>query len=282
MRPGGHMINPNLKKISRIQSLEAHDYSLEESTVPKTTFKSLLLKSLFFVGLISAFALVVFFLGYYFIFSNKSGLTTDQRKSNLVIFSIVSLSAFGLMFLFSLLGNFVSIARFSVWVYSIASGVFIGAITLVFEMILRGVGVIALSATAFVFLTVLLLNLSNKVRGTRKLYKVLLFLGLTVLLMSLVNLVLWLVFRNTGNQLYNNTTYLWLQIALSAVYILYLTIVLTFSIEGLREVAQNDGLDEGYSYVAILGLISTLTWMYIEFLRLAVIVALLFASKATD
>lgn len=276
------MINPNLKKISRIQSLEAHDYSLEESTVPKTTFKSLLLKSLFFVGLISAFALVVFFLGYYFIFSNKSGLTTDQRKSNLVIFSIVSLSAFGLMFLFSLLGNFVSIARFSVWVYSIASGVFIGAITLVFEMILRGVGVIALSATAFVFLTVLLLNLSNKVRGTRKLYKVLLFLGLTVLLMSLVNLVLWLVFRNTGNQLYNNTTYLWLQIALSAVYILYLTIVLTFSIEGLREVAQNDGLDEGYSYVAILGLISTLTWMYIEFLRLAVIVALLFASKATD
>ena len=276
------MINPNLKKISRIQSLEAHDYSLEESVVPKTTFKSLLLKSLFFVGLLSAFALVVFFLGYYFIFSNKSGLTPDQRKSNLVIFSIVSLSAFGLMFLFSLLGNFVSIARFSVWVYSIASGVFIGAITLVFEMILRGVGVIALSATAFVFLTVLLLNLSNKVRATRKLYKVMLFLGLTVLLMSLVNLVLWLVFRNTGNQLYSNTTYLWLQIALSAVYILYLTIVLTFSIEGLREVAQNEGLEKGYSYVAILGLISTLTWMYIEFLRLAVIVALLFASKATD
>lgn len=279
---GGNMINPNLKKISRIQSLEAHDYSLEESVVPKTTFKSLLLKSLFFVGLLSAFALVVFFLGYYFIFSNKSGLTPDQRKSNLVIFSIVSLSAFGLMFLFSLLGNFVSIARFSVWVYSIASGVFIGAITLVFEMILRGVGVIALSATAFVFLTVLLLNLSNKVRATRKLYKVMLFLGLTVLLMSLVNLVLWLVFRNTGNQLYSNTTYLWLQIALSAVYILYLTIVLTFSIEGLREVAQNEGLEKGYSYVAILGLISTLTWMYIEFLRLAVIVALLFASKATD
>lgn len=276
------MINPNLKKISRIQSLEAHDYSLEESAVPKTTFKSLLLKSLFFVGLLSAFALVVFFLGYYFIFSNKSGLTPDQRKSNLVIFSIVSLSAFGLMFLFSLLGNFVSIARFSVWVYSIASGVFIGAITLVFEMILRGVGVIALSATAFVFLTVLLLNLSNKVRATRKLYKVMLFLGLTVLLMSLINLVLWLVFRNTGNQLYSNTTYLWLQIALSAVYILYLTIVLTFSIEGLREVAQNEGLEKGYSYVAILGLISTLTWMYIEFLRLAVIVALLFASKATD
>lgn len=276
------MINPNLRRISRIQSQEVHDYTLEESTIPKTTFKSLLLKSLFFVGLLSAFALVVFFLGYYFIFSNKSGLTPDQRKSNLIIFSIVSLSAFGLMFLFSLLGNFVSIARFSVWVYSIASGVFIGAITLVFEMILRGVGVIALSATAFVFLTVLLLNLSNKVRATRKLYKVMLFLGLTVLLMSLVNLVLWLVFRNTGNQLYSNTTYLWLQIALSAIYILYLTIVLTFSIEGLREVAQNEGLEKGYSYVAILGLISTLTWMYIEFLRLAVIVVLLFASKATD
>lgn len=276
------MINPNLKKISRMQSLETQDYSLQETTVPKTTFKSLLLKSLFFVGLVSAFALVVFFLGYYFIFSNKSGLSLDQRKSNLVIFSIVSFSAFGLMFLFSLLGNFVSIARFSLWVYSIASGVFIGAITLVFEMILRGVGVIALSATAFVFLTILLLNLSNKVRGTRKLYKVMLFLGLTVLLMSLVNLVLWLVFRNTENQLYSNTTYLWLQIALSSVYILYLTIVLTFSIEGLREVAQNEGFEKGYSYVAILGLISTLTWMYIEFLRLAVIVALLFASKATD
>lgn len=276
------MINPNLKKISRIQSLETHDYSLQENTVPKTTFKSLLLKTLFFVGLVSVFALVVFFLGYYFIFSNKLGLTPDQRKSNLVIFSIVSFSAFGLMFLFSLLGNFVSIARFSLWVYSIASGVFIGAITLVFEMILSGVGVIALSATAFVFLTVLLLNLSNKVRGTRKLYKVMLFLGLTVLLMSLVNLVLWLVFRNTDNQLYSNTTYLWLQIALSSVYILYLTIVLTFSIEGLRGVAQNDGLEKGYSYVAILGLISTLTWMYIEFLKLAVIVALFFASKATD
>lgn len=282
MSQGGNMINPNLKKISRIQTQEVQEYSFEEYAVPKTTFKSLLLKSLFFVGLLSVFALVVFFLGYYFIFSNTSGLTADQRKSNLVIFSIVSLGAFGLMFLFSLLGNFVSIARFSVWVYSILSGVFIGAITLVFEMILRGVGIIALSATAFVFLTVLILNLSNWVRGTRKLYKVMMFLGLTVLLMSLVNLVLWLVFRKTDNQLYSNSTYLWLQIALSTVYILYLTIVLTFSIEGLREVAQNDGLEKGYSYVAILGLISTFTWMYIEFLRLAVIVAMLFASKATD
>ncbi len=282
MPQGGNMINPNLKKISRIQTQEVQDYSFEENVVPKTTFKSLLLKSLFFVGLLSVFALAVFFLGYYFIFSNTSGLTSDQRKSNLLIFSIVSLSAFGLMFLFSLLGNFVSIARFSVWVYSIASGVFIGAITLVFEMILRGVGIIALSATAFVFLTVLVLNLSNWVRGTRKLFKVMMFLGLTVLLMSLVNLVLWLVFRKTDNQLYSNTTYLWLQIALSTVYILYLTIVLTFSIEGLREVAQNDGLDKGYSYVAILGLISTLTWMYIEFLKLAVIIAMFFASKATD
>ena len=282
MFQGDNMINPNLKKISRIQTQEVQDYSFKECAVPKTTFKSLLLKSLFFVGLLSAFALVVFFLGYYFIFSNTSGLTADQRKTYLVIFSIVSLSAFGLMFLFSLLGNFVSIARFSVWVYSIASGVFIGAITLVFEMILRGVGIIALSATAFVFLTVLVLNLSNWVRGTRKLYKVMMFLGLTVLSMSLVNLVLWLVFRKTDNQLYSNSTYLWLQIALSTVYILYLTIVLTFSIEGLREVAQNDGLEKGYSYVAILGLISTLTWMYIEFLRLAVIVTMIFASKATD
>lgn len=165
MSQGGNMINPNLKKISRIQTQEVQDYSFEEYAVPKTTFKSLLLKSLFFVGLLSTFALVVFFLGYYFIFSNTSGLTADQRKSNLIIFSIVSLSSFGLMFLFSLLGNFVSIARFSVWVYSISSGVFIGAITLVFEMILRGVGIIALSATAFVFLTVLVLNLSNWVRG---------------------------------------------------------------------------------------------------------------------
>ena len=150
--------------------------------------------------------------------------------------------------------------------YSATQGFFLGAFTWVLELSYPGVAVQAVTATLVVFGTVLALFKSGKVRATPKLNKMFFTALIAYLVFSLLNFGL-VMFTDIG--MFGMRAG-WLGVAIGAFAILLATysLVLDFTnIEG----AVNAGVEQKYGWSAAFGLTVSLVWLYIEILRVIVI-----------
>lgn len=150
--------------------------------------------------------------------------------------------------------------------YAAAEGVFLGGISFLFEAQWQGIVLQAVLATAATFVACLALFRSGKVRVTPKFTRWLIVAMGGYLLFSLVNLVLTWTGVLDGWGMRSGP--LGVVIGLVAVGLASMSLIVDFD-------AIKRGVEQGapakFAWTAAFGLVVTLVWLYLEFLRLLAI-----------
>lgn len=157
--------------------------------------------------------------------------------------------------------------------YAAAQGLFIGGISGVLEGVYPGIVVQAALATITVFVVMLALFSSGKVRASAKATKVFLIAITGYAVFSLVNFVLQITGLNTDPWgLATSVTIfgipLGVIIGVFAVLLASYSLVLDFD---YAKQGVEAGIDRKYAWSIAFGLTVTLIWLYVEFLRLIAI-----------
>ena len=147
--------------------------------------------------------------------------------------------------------------------YAAIEGIFIGAISSVFEQAYPGIVLQAVGGTILCFGGVLALYRTGKLRATPMFKKVMLSAMLGIFALYAVNLVMMLF----GGRMpvINDSTPLGILFSVAVVSIAALSFVLDFD---LIEEAERHGVPENVSWKVAFGLVVGLVWLYIELLRL--------------
>lgn len=153
--------------------------------------------------------------------------------------------------------------------YGAAEGVFIGAISYVYSGLYAGIVLQAVLATMATFVACLVLFRSGKVRVTPKFTRWLMVAMVGYLIFSLVNVML-MVFNVGGEGMFGPLRggFLGVLVGLFAVGLAAAMLIVDFD-------AIKRGVEQGapakFAWTAAFGLVVTLVWMYLEFLRLIAI-----------
>ncbi len=146
--------------------------------------------------------------------------------------------------------------------YSAAEGVFLGAITGVFEAFVPGIAFQAILGTALVFVTMLVVYKTGAIKVTPKLTKWIIGATVAAAGLMLVNLVLSLVGVNTGLR---DAGPLGIGISLLFIGIAAFNFLLDFD---MADQMIRSGTPSKYAWYVAFGLMTTLVWLYLEILRL--------------
>lgn len=149
-------------------------------------------------------------------------------------------------------------------VYAACEGMFVGALSLIAEIYVPGVVMISVVATISIFAVMLGLYKMKIVQATPMLTKVLMGAGLAIVLCMGCSLVLQLFGVFSGIDLFSP-----LYLLLSAVLVIYGSFMLVLNFDEANYYV-NSGLDKAYEWVASLGLIVTILYIYVQILRLLV------------
>ncbi|WP_430867589.1 Bax inhibitor-1/YccA family protein [Demequina aurantiaca] len=171
---------------------------------------------------------------------------------------------------------------FLIALYAMAEGYFLGAITVWVQDVYDapGAGLQALLATGITFGVCLALYKSGKVRYTPKMQKFLMIGLISYMAFSLVNVLVMVFGPETDNNAFGlRTSYeifgipLGIFIGIFAVFLACISLIGDFD---FIENAVKRGLPDWVEWKASFGLIVTLVWLYIEFLR---IIAIMFGRR---
>lgn len=156
-------------------------------------------------------------------------------------------------------------------IYAICEGMMLGLVSFLFEAMVQGIILTAVLITATIFGVMLFLYSSNVLRATRGFVKFMTGVGVTILIISLVYFISSLI--NPTNALIvaleNNPGLLLL---ISGLILLYGAFMLILDFEQVKSMVYG-GFDKRYEWMASLGLMITIIWIYIEVLRIVAIFA---------
>ena len=143
--------------------------------------------------------------------------------------------------------------------YAAAEGVFLGAITGVFEAYFPGVALQAILGTGLVFVTMLVLYKTGAVRVTPRLTKWVIGAGIAAVGMMLINLLAGgaLGIRDDSN----------IGIIFSIIVIGIAAFMLLLNFDETDQMIRA-GMPAKWAWYAAFGLVATLVWLYLEILRL--------------
>ncbi|MFD4192386.1 Bax inhibitor-1/YccA family protein [Amycolatopsis thermoflava] len=146
--------------------------------------------------------------------------------------------------------------------YSAAEGVFLGAITGLFEFIYPGIALQAILGTAGVFVAMLVVYKTGAVKVTPKLTKWIIGATAGVAILMLANLVLGLFGVNMGLR---DGGALAIIFSLVVIGVAAFNFLLDFD---MADQMIRQGMPAKWAWFAAFGLMTTLVWLYLEILRL--------------
>ena len=146
--------------------------------------------------------------------------------------------------------------------YSAAEGVFLGALSGVFEVVYPGIALQAIIGTAGVFIGMLVVYKTGAVKVTPKLTKWIIGAMVGVGVLMLVNLITWAFF---GFNPLRNGGPLAIVFSLVCIGIAAFSFLLDFD-QADRMIRE--GMPSKWAWYAAFGLMTTLVWLYLEILRL--------------
>jgi uncharacterized YccA/Bax inhibitor family protein len=149
-------------------------------------------------------------------------------------------------------------------VYAIAYGFAVGAISKGYETFYNGIVLQAVLATASVFFVMLLLYRTRIIKVTDKFRRAVIFATLGVMVLYLGSFVFSLF---GGSLPFLNGDNMALSIAFSVFVCGLAAMNLALDFDFIER-ATNAGMPKAYEWVAALGLVVTLVWLYLELLRL--------------
>ncbi|MGH3879149.1 MAG: Bax inhibitor-1/YccA family protein [Actinophytocola sp.] len=146
--------------------------------------------------------------------------------------------------------------------YSAAEGVFLGAISGVFEMFVEGVALQAIIGTALVFVTMLVVYKTGAVKVTPKLTKWIIGAAVAAFGLMMFNLLMGLFGVETGLR---GDGPLGIIVGIVFIGIAAFMLLLDFD---MADQMIRAGMPQKWAWYAAFGLMTTLVWLYFEMLRL--------------
>jgi uncharacterized YccA/Bax inhibitor family protein len=148
-------------------------------------------------------------------------------------------------------------------IYAIAQGFFVGAISKAFNTMYNGIVVQAAGATLAVFAVMLLLYNTRIIKVTDRFRKIVIFATLGVMALYLVSFV----FTLFGGEVpfINEPSALGIAFSVFVCVLAAMNLALDFD---FIERGSKMGLSKDYEWVAAVGLLVTIVWLYLEILRL--------------
>lgn len=244
--------NPVFNKVNNLSQSADENVRINEGgefVLENATYKGVGLKIIYFLILtiLSAFGgilLSVTFPDLFYIFFIISIFTG-------FISAIIAMSQFKLSLVF---GS----------IYCVGEGMFLGILSMVLEAIIPGIVIAVVCATLAVVLICGVLFLTKIVRVTNVFYRFLTvaMFGFLVSLL-LISILGWIGILDTSN--------FGLSVAVSAISILIASFVLISDMERARQLVENGG-PKACEWMIAFGISYTVLWIYIELLRLALII----------
>lgn len=146
--------------------------------------------------------------------------------------------------------------------FAAAEGVFLGAITGVFEMMVPGVALQAIAGTGAVFVVMLIVYKTGAVKVTPKFQKWMIGAVGGVAILMLMNLVLGLFGVNMGLRDGGGLAIIFSIVCIGIAAFCFL---LDFD---MAEKAIREGVPAKFAWYVAFGLMTTLVWLYLEIIRL--------------
>jgi uncharacterized YccA/Bax inhibitor family protein len=146
--------------------------------------------------------------------------------------------------------------------YSAAEGVFLGAITGVFEMLYPGIALQAILGTAGVFVAMLVVYKTGAVKVTPKLTKWIIGATVGAVVLMLANLLLGMFGVDMGIRSGGPIAIIF---SLLVIGIAAFNFLLDFD---MADRMIREGMPAKWAWYAAFGLMTTLVWLYLEILRL--------------
>lgn len=191
----------------------------------------------------------------------------------LIALGIATVACLVPMLIISLVIAFVpSTCKVLGFIYAAIQGGLLGLLATFVDMFYPGIALAAFLGTAIVFLVAIVVNSVFKVRISSKFVR-----GLMVAFLSLI-VVQFVMFLLSFAGIFSYTQYMWVQIAISALCIIWATVMLFWDLSNIDYVVQT-GADKKYEWNVAFSLVTTLIYMYVEILELLVRIAALFSRN---
>mgnify|MGYP001550907939 CR=1 FL=1 len=164
----------------------------------------------------------------------------------------------------------VNLAMPAAFVYAAAEGVVLGMFTLLAEAYAPGAATAAIVATAAIFFVMLFLYSSRIIRVTTRFRKIMYSILFGILFFFIISGLIQLL---TGYSImmtdgsFNN-----ISILVTGFMIIYGAFLLTLDFDRAESIVSS-GADKRYEWIVSIGLMVTIIWLYIEILRLLIILS---------
>ena len=160
-------------------------------------------------------------------------------------------------------------AKYASVLYALCEGLVLGTVTCLVEQYAPGIGYIAVAVTLVIFGIMLLLYSTGVLRFGSKLRTALIALAFAGLAIALVTTLIILIMSWTGKVF--NMDILPILIAIEAFFLFYGVITLVFNFDEANMIVQT-GASKNAEWSVALGLEVSLVYIYIEVLRLLVLI----------
>lgn len=148
--------------------------------------------------------------------------------------------------------------------YSAAQGFALGLLTIVADLLYPGIGFAAVTITVIIFGVMLALYSSRTIRATSRFRKIMFTALISILLFSILS-----IFIPAINAMFAQN--FGLSLLLSIVLILFGAFMLVLNFDQ-AEMIVTHGAPKNYEWSVALGLLVTIIWIYVEVLRLLMII----------
>lgn len=157
-------------------------------------------------------------------------------------------------------------------IYAIMQGGLLGLLATFVDMFFPGIALAAFLGTAIVFLVAIIVNSVFKVRISSRFVR-----GLMVALISLIVVQLFMFMLSLFG-VFSYVQYMWVQIAISSLCIIWATVMLFWDLSNIDYIVQV-GADKKYEWNVAFSLVTTLIYLYVEILELLLRLAALFSRN---
>lgn len=153
-------------------------------------------------------------------------------------------------------------------IYVLGEGAFLGVLSAIIDFYIPGAAVMALVGVLTIFTVMLLLYTSRAFRVTSRFRKMMFAASITILIVAIFGGIFHLMIAN----FFGSGAMVGIAIALTVLLILYGAFMLMLDFDYAAAISEY-GFDKKYEWLAALGLMVTLIWIYVQVIRLIALLA---------
>lgn len=190
--------------------------------------------------------------------------------SGIMLYKVQNFTAFYTLLILSSIVGFFSViigrnslraAPYASVLYAVCEGLFLGTLTTIANELYSGIAILAIITTVVIFLVCLALFACGALRNVGVLRRILLIMGLSIILLTVIYLILETFNISAIDNLLSN--YTGITIAIEAIFLLYASITLALNFNEATYYVQSGAVKE-FEWIAAFGFLFSILYIYLE------------------